>query len=350
MLNYIWAGLIVFSLVFALIKDFGDIAHDRYRNGAALPVTIHLDSPNPTEMTPGESRPVHVMMDPAAYRAFYHNTETPAASYPAVLSASAKGEEIRFPADAIFPAPLAKLRDQTTPDDDRRLPAEALDVKRVDDATLTASLRFQSVRFATMNDIANAAMTTARDTVTLRAFPLIGVIALWLGLTRVGERAGLIAIFNKLVRPVLKPLYPEVPPDHPAMGFMALNLTANILGMGNAATPMGLKAMEELQTLNPKKDTATNSMVMLLAMHASSIQLLPPVLVIAVMGLRATNELLLPIWIVSAFGLTMGIVAAVLLGKLPGNIATDPNQFAGTPLDERTNAPMATSAAEGGAA
>src|SRR5204862_6624253 len=164
------------------------------------------------------------------------------------------------------------------------------------------------------------------------------------------ERSGLIAVFNKLVRPILKPLFPEVPPDHPAMGFMALNLTANILGMGNAATPMGLKAMEELQSLNPKKDTATNSMVMLLAMHASSIQLLPPVLVIAVMGLRATNELLLPIWIVSAFGLTMGIIAAVLLGKLPGNIATDPNQFAGTPLDERTNAPMATSAAEGGAA
>ena len=112
------------------------------------------------------------------------------------------------------------------------------------------------------------------------------------------------------------------------MGFMALNLTANILGMGNAATPMGLKAMEELQTLNPKKDTATNSMVMLLAMHASSIQLLPPVLVIAVMGLRATNELLLPIWIVSGFGLTMGIIAAKVFGMLPGYRRTDPNRVA----------------------
>ena len=345
MLNYIWAGLIVFSLVFALVNDFRDISRDTYRNGAALPVTVKLDSPTPADIKPGESKPVHVVMDPAAYRAFYHNSETPAASYAAVLSMSDKGEEIRFPADVAFPAPLAKIREMTTPDDDRRLPAEVVDVKRLDDATLTAALRFQPVRFATMNNIATTAMTTARDTVTLRAFPLIGVIALWLGLTKVGERAGLISIFNKLVRPVLKPLYPEVPPDHPAMGFMALNLTANILGMGNAATPMGLKAMEELQTLNPKKDTASNSMVMLLAMHASSIQLLPPVLVIAVMGLRATNELLLPIWIVSAFGLTMGILAAILLGKLPGNIATDPNQFAGTPLDERTTPP----AAEGGA-
>ena len=112
------------------------------------------------------------------------------------------------------------------------------------------------------------------------------------------------------------------------MGFMALNLTANILGMGNAATPMGLKAMEELQTLNPVKDTATNSMVMLLAMHASSIQLLPPVMVIAVMGLRATNELLLPIWLVSGFGLCMGILAAILLGKLNMYRKTDPNLVA----------------------
>ncbi len=327
MLNYIWAGLIVLSLVFALVRDLGDIRNDTYRNGAALPVTIRLDAPGVLQTA--VPRAVHVRMDKAAYRQFYHNEETPAELYAATLTTTAKGAELRFPADAIFPKPLAKLRDATTPEDDRRLPAEVVDLTTVDDLTMSASLRFQPLRFATMGDIANAAMVTANDAVIKRAFPLIGVIALWLGLTRIGERAGLIAIFNRLVRPFLKPLFPEVPPDHPAMGFMALNLTANILGMGNAATPMGLKAMEELQTLNPKKDTATNSMVMLLAMHASSIQLLPPVMVIAVLGLRGTNELLLPIWIVSAFGLTMGILAAILLGKLPSNIATDPNRFAG---------------------
>ncbi len=339
MLNYIWAGLIVFSLVFALRHDYLDIRNDTYRNGAALPVTIKLDAPG--NLKPGQSRPVHVLIDASTYQSFYHNTEKPAASYPATLTATAKGKEIRFPADATFPKPLAKLRDETTPDDDRRFPAEVVDAKQVDDLTMSAGLKFQPLRFATMADIANAAMVTANEAVIKRAFPLIGVIALWLGLTRVGERAGLIALFNKLVRPILKPLFPEVPPDHPAMGFMALNLTANILGMGNAATPMGLKAMEELQSLNPKKDTATNSMVMLLAMHASSIQLLPPVLVIAVLGLRATNELLFPIWVVSAFGLTMGILAAIFLGKLPVNKATDPNLVASTPQKQ---------ANEGGAA
>src|SRR5678816_3269413 len=119
MLNYIWAGLIVLSLVFALVRDIGDIRKDTYRNGAALPVTIKLDSPG--ELKPHESRPVHVIMDPAAYKEFYHVTDTPPASYPAVLTMTNKGAELRFPADATFPKPLAKIRDSTTPDDDRRL-------------------------------------------------------------------------------------------------------------------------------------------------------------------------------------------------------------------------------------
>jgi spore maturation protein A len=326
MLNYIWAGLIVLSLVFALVKDVGDIRRDTYRNGAALPATIKLDRPG--DWQPDIALPVHVTIDPATYRSFYRTESAPPASYPATLTRHDKHADLRFAPDATFPEPLAKIRTATTPEDDRRLVAEVGDLNDIGNATFMTTLKFQPVRFQTMADVATAAMTAAKNAVLLIAFPLIGVIALWLGLTRIGERAGLIAIFNRMVRPILRPLFPEVPPDHPAMGFMGLNLTANILGMGNAATPMGLKAMEELQTLNPKKDTATNSMVMLLAMHASSIQLLPPVMVIAVLGLRATNELLMPIWIVSAFGLFMGISAAILLGKLPGYRKTDPNLIA----------------------
>jgi spore maturation protein A len=330
MLNYIWAGLIVLSFIFALCRDIGDLRNDTYRNGAALPVKIVYDSPADADKP---IRAVHVVMEPAVYRDFYHNAETPAPSYAATLTTTIKKDgatarEVRFAADAALPKPIAKIRDATTPDDDRRLLAEVVTFAAADSTAASATVKFQPIRFQTMSDIANAAMKTAKTAVIDIAFPLIGVIALWLGLTRIGEQAGLIAIFNRLVRPVLKPLFPEVPPDHPAMGFMALNLTANILGMGNAATPMGLKAMEELQTLNPKKDTATNSMVMLLAMHASSIQLLPPVLVIAVMGLRATNELLLPIWIVSAFGLTMGILAAKFFGTFEVYKRTDPNRAA----------------------
>lgn len=327
MLNYIWAALIVFSMVFALARDVQDLRHDTYRNGAALPVRITYDSAGASQ---NRDRPVHVLIDPATYASFYRTSDAPAGSYPATLSTTEKGSELRFAADANFPKLLAKIRDATTPEDDRRLVAEVIDLKQSNPTTFAAGLRFQPVRFQTMADIANAAMVAAKSAVTL-ALALIGVIALWLGLTRIGEKAGLIAIFNRIVQPILRPLFPEVPADHPAMGFMALNLTANILGMGNAATPMGLKAMEELQTLNPKKDTATNAMVMLLAMHASSIQLLPPVMVIAVLGLRATNQLLMAIWFASGFGLVMGIIAAKVFGLFPAYQRTDPNRL---PLED----------------
>jgi spore maturation protein A len=99
------------------------------------------------------------------------------------------------------------------------------------------------------------------------------------------------------------------------MGYIVLNLTANMLGLGNAATPMGLKAMEALQELNPKKDTATNAMVMLLAINTASVQIIPPVLLVAIMGLQV-NAVYFPILIVTALSLLVAIVAVRVLGRL----------------------------------
>ena len=125
--------------------------------------------------------------------------------------------------------------------------------------------------------------------------------------------------------PVLRPLFPEIPPDHPALGMIALNLTANIFGLGNAATPFGIKAMEELQKLNPSEDTATNSMVMLLAINTASVQIVPPVLLLALLGMEI-NRLIFPILITTLLALIVAIVAVRLLGRLPGYRATDPNR------------------------
>jgi spore maturation protein A len=122
---------------------------------------------------------------------------------------------------------------------------------------------------------------------------------------------------------VLRPIFPEIPPDHPALGMIALNLTANVFGLGNAATPFGIKAMEELQTLNPKKDTATNSMVMLLAINTASVQVMPPVLLLALLGLQV-NQLIFPIVITTGLSLVIGIVAARVYGRLPAVRASDP--------------------------
>ena len=123
---------------------------------------------------------------------------------------------------------------------------------------------------------------TAEASVTL-AIGLVGVMALFLGLMKVAEKAGLLVIIAKLLRPLMKRLFPEVPANHPAMGAMILNMSANVMGLGNAATPFGIRAMQELDKLNPVKGTATTAMALFLAINTSSVTLLPT----GVIALRA---------------------------------------------------------------
>ncbi|WP_425406565.1 nucleoside recognition domain-containing protein [Hwanghaeella sp.] len=115
---------------------------------------------------------------------------------------------------------------------------------------------------------------TAEASVTL-AIGLVGVMALFLGLMKVAEHGGLLVIIAKLLRPLMKRLFPDVPADHPAMGAMILNMSANVMGLGNAATPFGIRAMQELDKLNTQKGTATNAMALFLAINTSSVTLLP---------------------------------------------------------------------------
>ncbi len=122
--------------------------------------------------------------------------------------------------------------------------------------------------------VTGAAIDSAKAAVEL-SFGLIGVMGLWLGIMKIGEDSGLIGSLARLLRPAMKLLFPDIAPEHPAMGAMIMNISANILGLGNAATPFGLKAMQELQTLNAKKDTATNAMVTFLAINTSSVTLIP---------------------------------------------------------------------------
>ena len=133
-----------------------------------------------------------------------------------------------------------------------------------------------------MQALANGMVETAGSSVTL-AIGLVGVMALFLGLMKVAEEGGMLTIIAKTIRPLMVRLFPEVPPDHPAMGAMILNMSANALGLGNAATPFGIRAMQELGKLNPCKGTATNSMALFLAINTSSVTLLPT----GVIALRA---------------------------------------------------------------
>ena len=122
----------------------------------------------------------------------------------------------------------------------------------------------------------------AGSAVTL-ALGLVGVMTLFLGLMKVAEAGGLLGIIARLLRPLMQRLFPDVPAEHPAMGAMIMNISANVLGLGNAATPFGIRAMQHLDTLNPIRGTATNAMVLFLAINTSSVTLLPT----GVIALRA---------------------------------------------------------------
>jgi spore maturation protein SpmA len=170
-----------------------------------------------------------------------------------------------------------------------------------------------------LKDVADKSFEMAEFAVVKTALPLVGIMALWLGMMRLAERAGLVALFARGLRPILRWLFPEVPPEHPAMGSMVLNIAAGILGLGNAATPLGLRAMKDLETLNPRPGTATNAMCTFLAINTSSIQLIPATAIAILAANNSTN----PTAIVGTSILATtcaafsGVTAAKLLQRLP---------------------------------
>ena len=328
MLNYIWAGLIIASFVFALGYDVRDIREDRYRNGRPLPVELGF----PEGYDPAARRvPVEIRIEPGQYATFYRTEQAPAGSYSGYLVQTQEGAQLRFSADARLPEPLATIGKVSRSRDDE-LQGRVIDFKPAA-AAGSAGLVFEPVRFVKLNAITSAALDFAKTAAEI-ALGLIGVLALFLGLLKIAEDSGVVFALVRLVRPILRPLFPEVPADHPALGMIALNLTATFFGLGNAATPFGIKAMEELQKLNPSADTATNSMVMLLAINTAALQVVPPVLLLALLGTQI-NTLIFPILTTTVLGLIVAIVAARLLGRLPGYRASDPNRAPATAAAER---------------
>jgi len=170
-----------------------------------------------------------------------------------------------------------------------------------------------------LQDVADKSFEMTEFAVVKTAFPLIGIMALWLGIMRLAERAGLVALLARALRPALRRLFPDVPPEHPAMGSMVMNIAANMLGLGNAATPLGLRAMKDLESLNRNPGTATNAMCTFLAINTSSVQLVP----VTAMAILATNHSSNPSAIVgtslvaTACACTCGVTTAKLLARLP---------------------------------
>lgn len=168
-----------------------------------------------------------------------------------------------------------------------------------------------------MEALTAAAMESAGKAVTL-SLGLAGAMALWLGLVKVAEEAGLVSALARLARPVLVRLFPEVPPDHPAMGAIVMNVSANVLGLGNAATPFGVKAMQALEELNPRKGTASDAQSLLCALNTASVQLVPATVIAlrTAAGSAAPAEILGPTLVASACGAVVAVAASKLLGRV----------------------------------
>jgi spore maturation protein A len=165
----------------------------------------------------------------------------------------------------------------------------------------------------TADAVTKGALDSAKTAVEI-ALGLIGILTLWLGIMRVAEAAGLVAMLGRLLRPVLRWIFPEVPAEHPAAGAIVMSVAANMLGLNNAATPFGIKAMEELQTLNDQKDTASNPMVTFMALNTAGVQLIPTTMIGVLVAAGSIN----PTWIIapSIIATFIGSVAAILAAKI----------------------------------
>ncbi len=169
-----------------------------------------------------------------------------------------------------------------------------------------------------LKEVTDGAFDGAKTAVTI-ALGLIGIMAMWLGVMRLAERAGLIQRIAHGLRPIMRRLFPDVPPEHPAMGSMLMNMAANMLGLGNAATPLGLRAMRDLERLNRQPGTATNAMCTFLAVNTSSVQLIPTtaIAILAAAGSTRPTAIVGTALLATLCAATTAIVTVKFLEKLP---------------------------------
>lgn len=168
-----------------------------------------------------------------------------------------------------------------------------------------------------LNEVVNAILTGAETSIQV-AIGICGVMVFWLGIMKIAEKSGIVEFIAKILNPVAKILFPEVKNNKDAIGNIAMNFSANALGLANAATPMGLKAMEELQEVNIDKTTASNSMCMLLAMNTAGFQLIPATVIAILVSAGAKNptEIILPTLLVTSFAFITAVITAKIMQKI----------------------------------
>lgn len=169
----------------------------------------------------------------------------------------------------------------------------------------------------TLDKVVSAMLTSCNTAVEI-ALSLIGIMAFWLGIMRIAEKSGLVQLISKLLHPITKFLFKDVKKDSPTVGNIAMSITANALGLTNAATPIGLKVMKELQDENPNKEKATDAMCMFLGMNTAGFQIIPATVIAILVGFGAKNptDIILPTLIVTSLSFLTAIITALILRKV----------------------------------
>lgn len=316
MLNYIWIGLIAFGICVAVGNDIRDEVKNPYRNGVELSGTLEIQK------------------GPGARRSSYEGILiVPARTINGVYGPDLVQEDVRQPVSVTLSStalPAVTMEPgKDAPALWREMAASASVKGRLtgtvhvltlspDGQTALLRFRFESIHLVKLRAVTRAAFDYASTAVTI-ALGLVGIMALWLGVMKVAEEAGLLRALTRILTPVTKRLFPDVPPDHPAVSAMIMNIAANMLGLSNAATPLGLKAMEELNKLNPKVGTATNAMVTFLAINTGGLILIPATAMAVRAAAGSANPgIIIGTSIVGASAATIaGVVASKLLQRLP---------------------------------
>lgn len=309
MLNYIWLTLILIGTGVAVYSDWRDAATGRYHNGAVVACAVAEEDASGA----GGSITVGAAAFGAAYGARPGGDVVQGVRFlsrlPAPGAAGTVGAEV--------------FVDENTPPAWKEIQAAQktdgfLRAKLATDGSGAWTLAIDPVKFVRLNALTNDGIVKYAKIAVELAIGLIGIMSLWLGLMKIAEQAGMVAVLAKFLKPVTTRLFPDVPPEHPAMGAMLMNISANMLGLANAATPLGLKAMEELNKLNKKLGTATDAMCTFLVINTSSVQLIPATVIAirAAAGSASPTEIIGPVIFATTINTIVGITTVKLLSRL----------------------------------
>ena len=320
MLNYIWLALIAIGIAVALTIDITDQTTDKYRNNETINAEVIVDSSFQEKSTTQSQAEINISA--GEFSKFYEVEQKEDVAQTVKLSYNKKKNSYSFYLIVSDKSPKIWQEMAKVSGKENDLTGQLYLKKKLTGTSFEANMKFERISFAKMKEVTNAIISYAGTAVQI-AIGLIGIMALWLGVMKIAEQAGLISIIAKVVKPITKFLFPEVPQDHPAIGSIIMNISANMLGLGNAATPFGLKAMEELDKINPEKGTATNAMCTFLAINTAGLTLIPAT-AIAIRAAAGSSD---PAIIIgtSFFGAlcatTMGIIAVKTFEKFPMTIS-----------------------------